>query len=349
MYELVGEPMHVPDGFLDAATSVGTGAAATAGVAVALRKAREELDERAAPLAGLTAAFVFAAQMINFPVGVGTSGHLMGGALAAVLVGPWTAVLVMSVVLLIQALLFADGGLTALGTNITLIGIVTVAVGWLVVRALLAVLPRRPASVVPAATAGALLSVPAAAAVFVLLYTIGGAASLPIGTLTATMVGWHTLIGVGEALITGLTVSAVVAVRPDLVFAARDLRPALKLRQPDGSYVDAPRPASAATPRRGLRPVLVGGGAVALLLAGVVSFAASGQPDGLEYVAEDQGFLDAAREHAFGGFALADYGEVAGVPVGVAGVLGVLVTVAAGLALFRVLRRRAARPEETSA
>src|SRR5690606_26338148 len=115
-------------------TSVGTGAAATAGVALALRKAREELDERAAPLAGLTAAFVFAAQMINFPVGVGTSGHLMGGALAAVLVGPWTAVLVISVVLLIQALLFADGGLTALGTNITLMALVTVAVGWFVAR-----------------------------------------------------------------------------------------------------------------------------------------------------------------------------------------------------------------------
>ncbi|MFW6092298.1 MAG: energy-coupling factor ABC transporter permease, partial [Actinomycetota bacterium] len=301
-------------------------------------------------LAGLTAAFVFAAQMINFPVGVGTSGHLMGGALAAVLVGPWTAVLVMSVVLLVQALLFADGGLTALGTNITLIGLVTVAVGWFVARALLAVLPRRPASVVPAATAGALLSVPAAAAVFVLLYTVGGAASLPLGTLTATMVGWHTLIGAGEAIITGLTVSAVVAVRPDLVFAARDLRPALKLRQPDGSHVEAPQPASAsaAGPRRGLRPVLAGGGAVALLLAGVVSFVASGDPDGLERVAEDQGFLDTAREHAFGGFALADYGEVGGIPVGVAGVLGVLATVAAGLLLFRALRRRATQPEDAS-
>lgn len=341
--------MHVPDGFLDAATSVGTGAVATAGVALALHKAREELDERAAPLAGLTAAFVFAAQMINFPVGVGTSGHLMGGALAAVLVGPWTAVLVLSVVLLIQALLFADGGLTALGTNITLIGIVTVLVGWLVARSLLAVLPRRPASIVPAATVGALLSVPAAAAVFVLLFTIGGAASLPLGTLTATMVGWHTLIGIGEALITGLTVSAVVAVRPDLVFAARGLRPALRVRQPDGSYVDGPGSASAPAARRGgLRPVLVGGGLAALLLAGVVSFTASASPDGLEYVAENQGFLDTAREHALGGFALADYGDVGGVPAGLAGVLGVLVTVAAGLALFRVLRRRTSQPEDAS-
>src|ERR1700754_643704 len=115
--------MHVPDGFLNAPTSVATGAVAVAGVAVALRKAQGELDERTAPLAGLTAAFVFAVQMLNFPVGVGTSGHLMGGALAAVLVGPWTAVLCLSVVLLVQGLLFADGGLTALGTNISLIGI----------------------------------------------------------------------------------------------------------------------------------------------------------------------------------------------------------------------------------
>src|ERR671916_183316 len=124
--------MHVPDGFLDAATSIGTGVVAALGLAVALRGARRELDERTAPMAGLVAAFVFAAQMINFPVGAGTSGHLMGGALAAVLAGPWSAVLCLSVVLGVQALLMADGGITALGTNITLIGIVTVAVGWAV-------------------------------------------------------------------------------------------------------------------------------------------------------------------------------------------------------------------------
>ena len=124
--------MHVPDGFLDAPTSVVTGAVAVAGVGLALRGARRELDDRTAPLAGLVATFVFATQMLNFPVGAGTSGHLMGGALAAVLVGPWTAVLCVSVVLIVQALLFADGGITALGTNITLIGLVTVAVGWVV-------------------------------------------------------------------------------------------------------------------------------------------------------------------------------------------------------------------------
>ena len=111
--------MHVPDGFLDAPTSVATGVVAAAGVAVALRGARKELDDRTAPMAGLVAAIIFAAQMINFPVGAGTSGHLLGGALAAVLVGPWTGALCLAVVLLVQGLFFADGGITALGTNIT--------------------------------------------------------------------------------------------------------------------------------------------------------------------------------------------------------------------------------------
>src|SRR3954451_22973947 len=121
--------MHVPDGFLDAPTSIGTGVVAAVAVGVALRGARRELDDRTAPLVGLVAAFVFATQMLNFPVGAGTSGHLLGGALAAVLVGPWTAVLCISTVLLVQSLLFADGGITALGTNITLMGLVGVLVG----------------------------------------------------------------------------------------------------------------------------------------------------------------------------------------------------------------------------
>jgi cobalt/nickel transport system permease protein len=343
--------MHVPDGFLNAPTSVATGAVAAAGVAIALRKAQNELDERTAPLAGLTAAFVFAVQMLNFPVGVGTSGHLMGGALAAVLVGPWTAVLCLSVVLLVQGLLFADGGLTALGTNISLIGITTVVVGWVVTRAVLAVLPKRPASVVPASAVGALISVPVAALVFVLLFAVGGEASLSLGALTASMLGWHTLIGIGEAVITALTVSAVVAVRPDLVYAARGLRPALRLKQADGTLVPAPaaepEPVGAAA-RGSVKPLLIGGGVVALALAGIVSFFASSNPDGLEYVAEGEGFLDRARDHAFGGFALADYGEVGGIPVGVAGILGVAVVVVIGVVLFRLVAGRSAADRKES-
>lgn len=186
-----------------------------------MRRARRELDERTAPMAGLVAAFVFATQMINFPVGAGTSGHLLGGVLAAVLVGPWTAVLCLSTVLLVQCLLFADGGITALGTNITLMGIVAVAIGWLVFRLVRAVLPRRLSSVAPAAALAALVSVPAAALAFTGLYAIGGEVPIPLGSLATAMVGWHTVIGIGEAIITALVVSAVLAVRPDLVYGAR--------------------------------------------------------------------------------------------------------------------------------
>lgn len=122
--------MHVPDGFLDAPTSIATGVVAAGFVAVALRRARHELNERTAPVAGLVAVFVFAGQMLNFPVGAGTSGHLIGGALAAILVGPWTATVCLTVVLMVQALLFADGGLSALGTNILLMAVVAVWSGW---------------------------------------------------------------------------------------------------------------------------------------------------------------------------------------------------------------------------
>lgn len=215
--------MHVPDGFLDAPTSVATGVVAAAGVGLALRKARAELDDRTAPMAGLVAAFVFAGQMINFPVGAGTSGHLLGGALAAVLVGPWTGALCISVVLLVQGLFMADGGLTALGTNITLMGLVGVFVGYGVFRLALTVLPRRVGSVPVAAGLGALVSVPAAAAVFSALFAFGGTADIAAGKVFAAMIGWHTVIGIGEAVITGLVVSAVVASRPDLVHGARGL------------------------------------------------------------------------------------------------------------------------------
>jgi cobalt/nickel transport system permease protein len=220
--------MHVPDGFLDAPTSVATGVVAAAGVALAIRGARRELDDRTAPVAGLVAAFVFAGQMINFPVGAGTSGHLLGGALAAVLAGPWTAVLCLSVVLLVQALFMADGGITALGTNITLMGLVAVVVGWLVFRGLQAVLPSRTAVVAPAAAVAAFLSVPATALAFTGMFAVGGTAPVALGDVLTAMLAWHAVIGLGEAVITGLVVGSVVAVRPDLV---RGARPVLARRE----------------------------------------------------------------------------------------------------------------------
>ncbi|MGH8867874.1 MAG: energy-coupling factor ABC transporter permease [Actinomycetes bacterium] len=337
--------MHVPDGFLDVTTSLGTGAVSAGVVVVALRRARDELDERTTPLAGLVAAYVFAAQMLNFPVGVGTSGHLMGGALAAVLVGPWTAVLCLTTVLTVQALLFADGGLSALGTNVLLMGIVTTVVGWLVTKAVLAMLPRRPRSVVPASLVGAAASVPVAALVFVGLYAVGGATPLPMSALVTSMVGWHVLIGAGEGVITALTVGAVLSVRPDLVYAARGLQPDLTLRTPEGDVTVAATSPSPALLRVSTRGLLLGVAGAALVLSGLVSFLASGSPDGLERVAGDRGFLGQARDHAFGGFVLADYGEVGGIPVGVAGVIGVAATVLVSLVVFWLLGRGSRRDE----
>jgi cobalt/nickel transport system permease protein len=226
--------MHVPDGFIDIPVSIAAGVVAAGGVAIALRGARRELDDRTAPLAGLVAAFVFAVQMLNFPVAGGTSGHLLGGALAAALVGPYTGALCIAVVLLVQAF-FADGGLTALGVNITDMAVVGVVVGYVVLRLLLAALPRKRLSVVVAAAAGALVSVPAAAGMFVVFFALGGTADVPISTVTTAMLSVHTLIGIGEAVITGATIASVLAVRPDLVYAARGLERPLELR-------NAPRP-----------------------------------------------------------------------------------------------------------
>ncbi|WP_457207760.1 energy-coupling factor ABC transporter permease [Nocardioides sp. P5_C9_2] len=221
--------MHVPDGFLDAPTSVATGVVAIAGVGLALRGARRELDDRTAPMAGLVATFVFAGQMINFPVAGGTSGHLLGGALAAVLVGPYTGALCISVVLLVQALLMADGGITALGTNITLMALVGAGTGWLVFAAVRRVLPSRLSMVAPAAGLAALVTVPVAALAFTALFAVGGTAPIPMSTVLTTMLGWHTVIGIGEAVITMLVVGTVVATRPDLVHGARPLIAAREL------------------------------------------------------------------------------------------------------------------------
>ena len=221
--------MHVPDGFLDAPTSLGTAVVAAAGIGLALRGARREFDDRAAPLAGLVAVFVFAGQMINFPVGAGTSGHLLGGALAAVLVGPWTATLCLSCVLIVQALVFADGGITALGTNITLMGIVAVWAAWATFRLARRALPRRISSVSAAAGIAAFVSVPVTAAAFTVLYAMGGTAPIDLGTLMTAMLTWHVLIGLGEAAITTLAVSSIAATRPDLVRGAADLTAAREL------------------------------------------------------------------------------------------------------------------------
>ncbi|WP_190008967.1 energy-coupling factor ABC transporter permease [Streptomyces anulatus] len=338
--------MHVPDGFIDAPVSVAAGVVAAGAVAVSLRGARRELDERTAPLAGLVAAFIFAVQMLNFPVAAGTSGHLMGGALAAILVGPYTGVLCVAVVLLMQGIFFADGGLTALGVNVTVMGVVTVLVAYGLFRLLTGVLPSTRRSATVSAFVAALVSVPAAAAAFTLLYWIGGTTDIPIGKVFTAMVGVHTLIGIGEAVITALTVGAVLAVRPDLVHGVSGIAAPLKLRI-DGELVDAPaatrdpEPAGAARSTRGF---WITGLVSAFLLAGVVSFYASADPDGLERVAADQGIDEKAEEHGAADSPLADYGvgDIANARLsgGLAGVIGVSATVVVGTGVFWVVRRR---------
>ncbi len=339
----------MPDGFLNAPTSAVAGVVAAGAIAVGLRGARRELDERTAPLAGLVAAFVFAAQMINFPVAAGTSGHLLGGALAAILVGPCTGILCISVVLLVQGLLFADGGLTALGVNITLMAVVTAVVAYAVFRGLVKLLPRGRRTVTAASFVAALVSVPASALAFTLLYAAGGTTDVAIGKVATAMVGVHVLIGIGEAVITALTVGAVIAVRPDLVHGARDLRQPLRLRV-NGELVDVPdapkdpEPESAPATARSHRPLWITGLITSLVLAGFVSFYASADPDGLERVAQDHGIDKTEKEHAYADSPLADYGvkDVANERLsgGLAGVIGVGVTVAAGSGVFWVVRRR---------
>ncbi|MER7748288.1 energy-coupling factor ABC transporter permease [Streptomyces bacillaris] len=339
--------MHVPDGFIDAPVSVAAGVFAAGAVAVSLRGARRELDERTAPLAGLVAAFIFAVQMLNFPVAAGTSGHLMGGALAAILVGPYTAVLCLSVVLLMQGIFFADGGLTALGVNITVMGVVTVVVAYGVFRLLTGLLPRTRRSATASAFVAALVSVPASAAAFTLLYWIGGTTDIPIGKVFTAMVGVHVLIGIGEAVITALTVGAVLAVRPDLVHGVQGtLTAPLKLRV-DGELVDAPAPTREPEPvtaHRSNRGFLITGLVSAFLLAGFVSFYASASPDGLERVAADQGIDEKVEEHGAADSPLADYGvgDIANARLsgGLAGVTGVSATVVVGTGVFWVVRRR---------
>ncbi|NQE69420.1 Cobalt transport protein CbiM [Nocardia gamkensis] len=259
--------MHMSDGIVDAPTSAVFAVVALAGLGFAAWRARAELDERAAPMAGLVAAFIFAVQMVNFPILPGVSGHLLGDALAAILAGPYVGALCVAIVLVVQALLFADGGLTALGTNITNMALLGVAVGYLAARRLLPFAPRRGGVGVVAFVA-ALVATICAAMGFAAEYAIGGAAGSTAGAVTWYMLGTHALIGIGEGIITAITVVAVVDARPDLVYL---LRAADRTRR---------------TPRAALsmNGFLFGFAAVAVLVAGLLSYLASSRPDGLDAV-----------------------------------------------------------------
>ena len=224
------EAMHIANGIVNGQVSGVFAVVSLAALAFCVLRSRADLDDRLAPMAGLVAAFIFAVQMLNFQVLPGVSGHLLGGALAVVLVGPWVGALCVATVLIVQCLLFADGGLTALGLNIFNMAVLGTGAGYLLVAGLLRILPRTSTGVAVTAFVASVAGVVAAAQGFVLEYWMGGTTDLSIGAVAAAMAGVHTLIGIGEGLITATTVATVARVRPDLVYALRRYRrPAVPL------------------------------------------------------------------------------------------------------------------------
>ena len=262
--------MHIPDGFLDSKTAVAGGILAIAGLGMALRQTRLHLPPRRVPLLGLSAAFVFAAQMLNFPVVGGTSGHLVGGVLVAVLLGPSAAVIVISAVLIVQCFMFADGGVSALGANILNMGIIGTVGGWAIHRLVslcFAGLFGRILAAAFAAWCSTVLAAIACAGELASSHTVGLSAGLP------AMAGTHILIGIGEGLITAFVLVAIARVRPDLL--------------EEGT-------ATPSAPRYGV--VLAYGGLLAMGLALFASPLASPWPDGLDKTAEVLGFKGKAGE-----------------------------------------------------
>jgi len=302
-------PMHIPDGFLSLVVAVLCWLLAAAGVGLALWRSRRDLGQRQAPLMGVLAAFIFAAQMLNFPVAGGTSGHLIGGTLAAALLGPWAGILTMTTVVAVQALLFQDGGLLAMGANILNMAVIAPLVGYGVYRGVRMLAGERRWGLLVAGFAGSWASVVLAAVATAIQLGFSGTSA--IGVALPAMAGVHVLIGVGEGLITVGALALVSQVRPDLV-----------------------RAGGAAAPG-GLRWAAVGL-AVALALT-LLSPLASPSPDGLERVAENLGFIEAAQgapyeiipDYVFPGISNEALATIAAGAVGTILVFGIAVGIAA--------------------
>ncbi len=207
--------MHVPDGFLSVPVALLMWLVAIVAVALSVQRAGRSFDERAVPLMGVTAAFIFAAQMINFPVVGGTSGHLLGAVLAAVLLGPWAGTLVMASVIAVQSLLFGDGGLLAMGANIVNMGVIGTMLGFAIYRTLCRLLGGEERARLPAAGLAAWSAVMLGAAATSVELVISGAS--PLAVVLPAMLGTHALIGVGEAFITVGALALIANARPDLL------------------------------------------------------------------------------------------------------------------------------------
>lgn len=261
------EPMHIPDGFLSWWVSLVCWVLAIVGVGVAIRRSGKALGERQVPLMGVLAAFIFAAQMLNFTIAGGTSGHFLGGALAAILLGPWAGILTMTTVVAIQALLFQDGGLLVMGANVLNMGIIATFVAYGIYRGMLELVGGKKWGLPVGGFIAAWASVVTAAIACAVELAFSGTS--PLGVALPAMAGIHALIGIGEGLITAGALVFIAAVRRDLL--------------------EVTGPAAG-----GMRWALVGL-AIALAVT-LLAPLASPYPDGLERVAEDHGFIEAARE-----------------------------------------------------
>ena len=258
--------MHVPDGFMNVPMSAATGLISFGTLWAYIRSAKDLIADKFIALTGMMSALIFVLQMINFPIAAGTSGHLLGGALAVIVLGPRLGLICLSVVVIIQSLLFADGGLSALGVNVLNMAIVTSATSWFIVKYWIKFIGKNKTSIVSVSVLAGILSVVFSSIAFTIQYAIGGTISIPVGTVLLAMVTTHFVIGFGEGIITALIITLLIRVRPDLIYAyERSDENTTKV-----SFY-------------GLFIILI------LLLSLVTPFASS-SPDGLESVAEEFGF-----------------------------------------------------------
>ena len=258
--------MHVPDGFINVQVSAATGLLSFGTLWAYIRSAKTLIADKFIALTGMMSALIFVLQMINFPIAAGTSGHLLGGALAVIVLGPRLGLICLSVVVIIQSLLFADGGLSALGVNVLNMAIVTCSTGWVIVKYWLKFIGKNKTSIIGVSVVSGIITVVFSSIAFTLEYAIGGTISIPVSSVLVAMISTHFLIGIGEGVITALIVGLLVRVRPDLVYA---------YDRNDTTNVSL----------YGLFVVLI------LLLTLITPFASS-SPDGLESVAENFGFQE---------------------------------------------------------
>lgn len=290
--------MHIPDGMLSSATMAATGATSVGFVGYAVSWVRKHLDQQRIVLMAVLAALIFALQMLNFPVAGGTSGHFAGGALAGIMLGPWAAIIVMTTVLLVQALMFADGGVLALGANILNLGVIAPFVGYGIWLAAIRIRDSFWSKVAGSFVAGWVACVVAALAAGFEIWVSGNAR---FALVMGAMGFWHALIGIGEGLVTAGVVAYVLRVRPSLLGAPQ--------------------------PSRSVRPVALGLAVIAVVAVGL-SFLASSFPDGLEYVYFEQGVGEGFAEQALVNSPIPDYvvpgvgnETLAGILAGIVGII----------------------------